>query len=180
MKVAVSSNGKDLDASIDQRFGRCAYFLIIETDDMSFEVFDNESAALGGGAGIQSAQFVISKGAGAVITGNCGPNAVQVLSAAGVDVFLGVTGTIKAAVEMHKSKNLTPAGKANVAEYSGLSGQSTGARRQNRTPGGRTGSGRGLGQGRGTGQGRGMGQGRGRGQGSGMKTGRGRGRSGGR
>ena len=162
MKVAVSSNGKDLDASIDQRFGRCAYFLIIESDDMSFEVFDNESAVLGGGAGIQSAQFVISKGAGAVITGNCGPNAVQTLSAVGVDVFLSVTGTVKAAVEMYKSGNLTPAGKANVAEYSGLGGQSTGARRQTRTPGG------------------GMGPGRGRGQGSGMRMGRGMGRSGGR
>ena len=162
MKVAVSSSGKDLDASIDQRFGRCAYFLIIETDDMSFEVFDNESAALGGGAGIQSAQFVISKGAGAVITGNCGPKAVQTLSAAGVDVFLSVTGTVKAAVEMYKSGNLTPAGKANVAEYSGLGGQSTGARRQTRTSGGRTGPGRG------------------RGQGSGMRMGRGMGRSGGR
>ncbi|NQT70470.1 MAG: NifB/NifX family molybdenum-iron cluster-binding protein, partial [Desulfobacteraceae bacterium] len=121
MKVAVSSSGKNLDASIDQRFGRCAYFLMVETDDMSFEIFDNESAALGGGAGIQSAQFVISKGAGAVITGNCGPNAVQVLAAVGMDVFLSVTGTIKAAVEMYKSGNLTPAGKANVAEYSGLS-----------------------------------------------------------
>ena len=155
MKVAVSSSGRDLDASMDQRFGRCAYFLMVETDDMSFEVFDNESASLGGGAGIQAAQFVISKGAGAVITGNCGPNAVQTLSAVGVDVLLGVTGTIKAAVKMYKSGNLTPAGKANVAEYSGLSGQSTGVGRQNRTPGDRTGSGRGMGQGRGMRMGRG-------------------------
>ena len=168
MKVAVSSSGKDLDASIDQRFGRCAYFLIIESDDMSFEVFDNESAALGGGAGIQAAQFVISKGATAVITGNCGPKAVQALSAAGVDVFLNVTGTVQTAVEMYKNGNLTPAGKANVAEYSGLSGQSTGGRSQNRIPGNRTGSGRG------------MGQGRGKRQGSGMRMGRGMGRSGGR
>ena len=71
MKIAVSSSGKGLDSQIDSRFGRCAYFLIVETDDMSFEVFDNESSALGGGAGIQSAQFVASKGVKAVITGNC-------------------------------------------------------------------------------------------------------------
>ena len=99
---------------------------------------------------------------------------MQTLSAVGVDVFLGVSGTIKAAVEMYKSGNLTLAGKANVAEYSGLSGQSTGARRQTRTPGG------GMGPGRCMGQGRGMGQSRGRGQGSGMRMGRGMGRSGGR
>ena len=49
MKVAVSSSGKGLDSQIDPRFGRCACFLIIETEDMSFEAFDNENIALGGG-----------------------------------------------------------------------------------------------------------------------------------
>ncbi|MBW2237858.1 MAG: NifB/NifX family molybdenum-iron cluster-binding protein, partial [Deltaproteobacteria bacterium] len=58
-----------------------------------------------------SAQFVISKGAKAVITGNCGPNAVKTLSAAGVTVFLGITGTIKEAVEKYKSGNLVSADK---------------------------------------------------------------------
>jgi len=111
MKVAVSSSGQDLDSHIDPRFGRCAYFLMVETDDMSFEVFNNESADLSGGAGIQSAQFVISKGAKAVITGNCGPNAVKTLSATGVTVFLGITGTIKEAVEKYKSGNLVSADK---------------------------------------------------------------------
>jgi len=48
---------------------------------MSFEAFDNEGVALGGGAGIQSSQFVVSKGAGAIITGNIGSNAVQTLEA---------------------------------------------------------------------------------------------------
>jgi predicted Fe-Mo cluster-binding NifX family protein len=55
MKVAVSSTGKNLDSPIDPRFGRCSWFLIIETEDMSFETFSNESIGLGGGAGIQSA-----------------------------------------------------------------------------------------------------------------------------
>ena len=94
MKVAISSSGKDLNSQVDPRFGRCTYFLIVDTDDMSFEVFDNESGMLGGGAGIQSAQFVASKGARAVITGNCGPNAVSTLDAAGIQVFLGNTGTV--------------------------------------------------------------------------------------
>jgi predicted Fe-Mo cluster-binding NifX family protein len=86
MKVAVSSTGNQLESLIDPRFGRCAYFLVVETDDMSFEAFDNQSVALGGGAGIQSAQFIASKGVVAVITGNCGPNAMRALSAARVKV----------------------------------------------------------------------------------------------
>jgi predicted Fe-Mo cluster-binding NifX family protein len=86
MKIAISSSGKDLAAQLDPRFGRCRHFLIVDTDNMSFEVFDNENATLGGGAGVQSGQFVAGKGIKAVITGNCGPNAMQVLSAAGVQV----------------------------------------------------------------------------------------------
>jgi len=51
MKVSVISSGKNLDSPIDPCFGRCAYFVIVNTDDMSFEAFDNEGIALGGGAG---------------------------------------------------------------------------------------------------------------------------------
>ena len=79
MKIAISSSGQDLAAQLDPRFGRCRYFLIIETDTMSFEIFDNDNAALGGGVGIQSAQFIAAKGAKALITGHCGPNAMQTL-----------------------------------------------------------------------------------------------------
>ena len=50
MKIAVSSSGNNLDSRIDPRFGRCAYFVVAETDNMNFEAFDNESIALGGGA----------------------------------------------------------------------------------------------------------------------------------
>jgi hypothetical protein len=51
MKIAVSSYGKDLNSQIDPRFGRCAYFLIVNTDDMSFEAFENKGVSLTGGAG---------------------------------------------------------------------------------------------------------------------------------
>ena len=88
MKIAVSSCGIFLDSPIDPRFGRCDYFVIVDTTDMSFEVFDNDSVALTQGAGVQSAQFVVSKGAQAVITGNIGPNSIRALSAVGVEVVL--------------------------------------------------------------------------------------------
>ncbi|MBW2001843.1 MAG: NifB/NifX family molybdenum-iron cluster-binding protein, partial [Deltaproteobacteria bacterium] len=32
MKIAVSSTGTDLNSEIDPRFGRCAYFIIVNTD----------------------------------------------------------------------------------------------------------------------------------------------------
>ncbi len=143
MKVAVSSTGKNFDSAIDPRFGRCSWFVIVETEDKSFEAFSNESVALGGGAGIQSAQFIASKGAVAVLTGNCGPNAMSALSAAGVKVILGQSGTVREAVERYKKGELPSASEANVGDHYGLG----------------TGRGVGCGRGGGTGMGRGMGRG---------------------
>jgi predicted Fe-Mo cluster-binding NifX family protein len=142
MKVAVSSTGKTLDSAIDPRFGRCSYFLVVETGDMSFEAFSNESIALGGGAGIQSAQFIASKGATAVLTGNCGPNAMSALSAAGVKVIIGLSGTVREAVEGYKRGDLPSISEANVGAHYGMGGG---------------GMGRGMGRGmRGGGMGRGV------------------------
>jgi len=147
MKVAVSSTGNTLDSAIDPRFGRCAWFVIVETEDMHFEAFSNESISLGGGAGIQSAQFIASKGATAVLTGNCGPNAMSALSAAGVKVIIGQTGTVREAVERYKRGELRSAPGANVEAHYGMGG------------GGGMGRGMGKGMGRGMGMGGGMGRG---------------------
>ena len=177
MKVAVSSSGGDLDAQIDPRFGRCAYFIIVETDDMSFEVFDNENIALGGGAGIQSGQFVASKGAKTIITGNAGPNAVRTLSAAGVEVIVGQTGTVRKAIADYKKRKLKSTTEANVADHYGMGNNpvqdtsvGTPPRQGGLGTGGGMGRGGGMGMGRcgGMGRGRGMGMGRGRDMGTGM------------
>jgi predicted Fe-Mo cluster-binding NifX family protein len=120
MKVAVTSTGPTLDAAVDPRFGRCACFVIVEIDDMSFEAVENANSALGGGAGIQSAQLVASKGARTVLTGNCGPNAHQTLSAAGIEVIVGSSGTVRQMVERFKSGGLSAASSPNVASHSGM------------------------------------------------------------
>ena len=140
MKIAVSSSGRDLDSQVDPRFGRCAYFVIVETDDMSFEAFANENISLGGGAGIQSAQFVASTGAKAVITGNCGPNAVQTLSVSQVEIFVGHSGTVREVIEKYMKGNIKSTSTPNVTDHHGM--------------GGGAGMGRGMGRGRGRGMGR--------------------------
>ena len=176
MKVAISSYGKDLNSQIDPRFGRCAYFLIVNTDDMSFEAFENKSVSLTSGAGIQAAQFVISKGAKAVMTGNCGPKAVQTLSAAGVKLFTGHTESVIKALEKYKSSDLTPTinvkqDVSNIAANS-VRGMGGGG---GRGMGGGGGGGRGMGGGGGGGRGMGGGGGRGMGGGAGGGSGSGSG-----
>jgi len=163
MKVVVSSTGKDLDAQIDPRFGRCAYFIIVDTETMAFEAFDNSNMALGGGAGIQSAQFVASKGAKVAITGNCGPNAVRTLGAAGVEIIVGQTGTVRRAVEDYKAGKLKTTDAPNVSDHYGMGGGSTQGGDVPQDFG--TGRGCGSGMGRGMGCRKAMGQGMGRGGG---------------
>ena len=103
MKIAVSSTGPTLEDMVDPRFGRCGFFLIIDTDSMDLESIQNQSATLGGGAGIQSAQLVVDKGAMTVLTGNCGPKATQTFCAAGVQVITGISGPVQKAVEQYQS-----------------------------------------------------------------------------
>ena len=164
MKIAVSSSGKTLDSSLDPRFGRCAWFLVIDPADMRYEAFDNQSAAQSSGAGIQAAQFLAEKNVSAVITGHVGPNAVQTLSAAGIEIFAQQQGTIREVVERYKSSGLKPTAQSTVGRHFGMGG---GGR------GGRIGAGMTSSGGRGMGQSgeRGMRQsvGRGKGRGGGMR-----------
>lgn len=125
MKIAVSANGPTLDADIDPRLGRCQYFVIADPDTMEFEVLENSGAMAGGGAGISTAQTIAGKGIEAVLTGNCGPNAYQVLTVAGIKVLTGVSGRVREAIEDYKSGKLKASSRPNVTGNCGM-GRGTG------------------------------------------------------
>ena len=106
MKIVVSATAPRLDAEVDPRFGRCQYLLIVDSESLDFGALENLAVLAPGGAGIQAAQAVVDRGVGAVITGNCGPNAYQVLSAAGIDVLLGASGSVRQAIEAYRKGEL--------------------------------------------------------------------------
>ena len=109
MKIAVTSTGADLDTGIDPRFGRAQSFIIYDTESGDFEVLDNkQNVNAAQGAGIQAAAAVSGKGVECLITGHCGPNAFRTLNAAGIKVFVGVSGTVKDAIERLKKDELKP------------------------------------------------------------------------
>jgi predicted Fe-Mo cluster-binding NifX family protein len=152
MKVAISSVGDNLDVQVSSVFGRCAYFLVVDTETMDFQAYANSAASASGGAGIQAAQFAVEKGAEAVLTGNVGPNAMGVLQAANVQVYTVWAGTARQAVEAFKGGQLQPVSAATTATNTGRSGTA------GPIPPSGAGLGRGMGKGRGGG---GRGQGRG-------------------
>ena len=177
MKIAVTSTGPALDDHVEARFGRCPYFLIINTDTMQFEAIENPNIALGGGAGIQSAQLMSEKGVTTVLTGNCGPNAFSVFGQAGIQVIVGVSGPVRNAVEQFKAGAFSSASEPNVASHFGVNTapmDPTATGQPMTGPIGQDGA-VGLGMGGGRGMGRGMGGGRGMGRGGGMGRGMGRG-----
>ena len=108
-KIAVSSQGQDLESKIDPRFGRCMYFLIVDVDNKQTslsKIIQNPYQNQGGGAGISSAQLVGNEKVEAVITGNVGPNAYQVLNSLKIDMYSG-SGKIKDAIDDYIRGNLT-------------------------------------------------------------------------
>jgi predicted Fe-Mo cluster-binding NifX family protein len=180
MKIAVTATGPSLDGPVDPRFGRCPYFLIVETDDLGFEPAENPNVALGGGAGIQSAQLMHEKGVRFVLTGNCGPNAHQTLAAAGIEVIVGCSGRVRDVVEQFKAGRLSAADGPNVASRFGTGNAASdspavSSQQPPATETGQqspiTGMGMGRGGGRRGGIGRGMGRGGGRGRGMGRGMG---------
>lgn len=122
MKICVTSQGDNLEAEVDPRFGRCQYFLIIDTDTLKFESIKNPNMDAMGGAGIQSGQIMAEKSVKAVITGNIGPNAYQTLQAAGISVVIGASGSIKEAIEKYKKGELKTAQEPTTRSKFGMHG----------------------------------------------------------
>ena len=102
MKICITSQGNDLEAQVDPRFGRCQYFVIADTDTDETDILENSNKDGMGGVGVQSGQLMAEKQVKAVLTGNVGPNAFQTLQAGGIEVITGVSGKIKEAIEKYK------------------------------------------------------------------------------
>lgn len=95
MKVAVAASAPELDAPIDQRFGRCSWFVVVDTDTMDFEALENPGALAGTGSGVAASQLIADAGAEAVVAGSIGPNAIGALKAGGLRMFKAGGGTAR-------------------------------------------------------------------------------------
>ena len=152
MKIAAATTRGGLDDTISPVFGRCPTFTLIDIENgdvVSHDVVQNPHAGAMGGAGIQAAQLIISKGAQAILAGAFGPNASNVFSQGGVQT-IPAQGPVKEKALEFAAGRLTSASGPTVEAFAGRG----------------SGTGRGMGMGRGAG--RGMGRGMGMGTGAGM------------
>jgi predicted Fe-Mo cluster-binding NifX family protein len=121
--ICVSAIASKLDAALDPRFGRCAYFIIVDPENMRFNAIPNSGVEATGGAGIQAAQTIANNGAKTVITGNVGPNAFKALSAAGIEIVTGASGTVREVVEKYKKGEYSKTTAPTVSGHHGSGGR---------------------------------------------------------
>ena len=95
MKLGITSSGENCTSEFNPRFGRCAYFIIIDSETHAWEAIHNPAADSRGGAGPQAAQFIINKDVEAVISGRYGPTAHSALRAGQVRTFIAKGGTVQ-------------------------------------------------------------------------------------
>ena len=115
MKIAISTSGETLESPVDPRFGRAARFILYDSGTGQIEVVDNSpSLNAAQGAGIQAAEKISRLGAQWLITGHCGPKAFRTLKAAGIQIVLGVEGTVRQAIDQFKAGRLKPSDAPDV------------------------------------------------------------------
>lgn len=130
MQVAVSSTGQDLSDPVSPIFGRCPYYLVVDSETLAFEALPNPAVSAAGGAGVQAAQLVVEQDVEVILTGNVGPNAFRVLQAAGVKVYRVADGTVRETVEAFRSGELMPLSEATNSGHFGTRGRGRGRGRR--------------------------------------------------
>lgn len=165
MLIAITAQGNSLQSEIDPKFGRAAYYLIVNTETDEVTVHDNSDGInASNGAGTGAAQTLSEYGVEALYTGRVGPKAADVLKQANIPYYENITGTVQGVLNQLKggavAQNISQS-----AERQAVNNESSAAAPQ--CAGVLPGAGQGLGMGRGCGQGMGRGMGAGRGQGRG-------------
>jgi len=72
MKIAITSTGNNLESNLDQRFGRCSYFVIYDIETKGMEFIPNPNKDAQEGAGPASVQLVASRDVKKIVSGEFG------------------------------------------------------------------------------------------------------------
>jgi len=108
MKIAVTAENPSSESTVDARFGRAKYFMILDTDCNKWKCVNNsQNLHAAQGAGIQAASHIVNEGCSVLISGHCGPKAFTALSKAEVSVYSAAGATVKEAADMYLQNKLT-------------------------------------------------------------------------
>lgn len=113
MKIAVAIMKPEKMSPLAQVFGRSNYFLINKTSDNSEIILQNPFANELGGAGIQSARFLIENEVDIVIVKKIGMNPYRFLTSANIKVYQSSDTTGVNAIQLFTEGKLNLIGNTN-------------------------------------------------------------------
>lgn len=96
MLILIGSDGNNLESRVSKRFGHSNFFIVYDTDNKSFEVFENTEL---GNHRHENLKLFVDKGVEAVIVGNIGPHAFDFLKSFNLKIYLARNTTIENSVE---------------------------------------------------------------------------------
>jgi predicted Fe-Mo cluster-binding NifX family protein len=105
LKVAVPSEGPDFEAKVGDRLGLASYLFVVDLESMEFEVLRTPRDS-GSGAGMQMVALIIAKKCNVLLVRWCSPTAEKYLSAHGVEIVTGMSGTVAEVLDRFERGNL--------------------------------------------------------------------------
>jgi len=115
MKIAIPTDGNELEDLVASHFGRAKNFLIYDTDNNKTNIIPNTSQHMGG-QGVPP-ELLIQNNVNIVVCNSLGPKAVTNLKAAGIEIYCGATNSIKQAIKDFSNNKLTQASKTNICYH---------------------------------------------------------------
>jgi len=106
MKIAIPTEGNNLDTAISKLFGRAPFILFYNTVTKESEFLDNTAVSTIGGAGTRVAEVIADHGVKALLTEHCGENAMKALNRAEVLIYKAIPGTVRQNIEAFELEQL--------------------------------------------------------------------------
>ena len=90
-----SMDNGGLRGKLSPHLGKTPYFVLIKWQGdqiVNFQILESKAKHMGGN--MTPGEFITSSGANTLLCGNLGTKAVQMLQKAGIDVYVGASGTV--------------------------------------------------------------------------------------
>lgn len=106
MILAITSTGNTLDSIVSEKFGRCSYFILVDTQTLKFQCIENAGEQAESGAGPKAAELIINKRVSVLLTGHTGDKAEAALKKGNIKVYNHLTEnlSVREALDLFLSK----------------------------------------------------------------------------
>ncbi len=107
MKIAITSTGNSLESTLDERFGRCSYFVIYDTQSNDTEFIANPNKEAVNGAGPSAVQLIASRGVVKIVALHFGSKIIDLLEGLNIQMIKpeGGVNRVSDVIKMLNSNN---------------------------------------------------------------------------